>query len=463
MKFVLSYSFGKDSTLALHRMLQQNHTPVALIVMVNEDMERSFFHGVDYKLMNEISDCLGIPLLFGRSKGGDYDIIMENTLKKAKEMGAEIAVFGDIDISDHKKWCDERCINAEINSEFPLWHNERADILNELIENGYKCILKTINNEKLNKNLLGKTIDKNVIEEFEKAGIDICGENGEYHTIVLDGPIFRYPPSVDMGETLDFGVTSVVDIQYKEDNFERYFQELFFGLRRLGPGSDKVSIEAISEIDRKNEVKILDIGCGVGAHTLLLANELKNAKITAIDNNANFINVIKRKAIDKGVEDRVSAECISMFEMPFEPESFDCIYAEGSIYIAGFEKGLANWKNLLKKDGVIICSEISWIVDNPSEKAKKYWLSNYAEMESISKNCEKAKNQGFEIVRHIVLNKECWTDNYYTPLQQNIELMREKHSGDTAKQVIEMIEQEFDLYKEFGDEYSYVFYVLKNR
>ncbi len=463
MNFVLSYSFGKDSTLSLHRMLQQKNNPVALIVMVNEEMERSFFHGVDYSLMKEISDCLEIPILFGRSSGGDYDIVMEDTLRKAKELGAEVAVFGDIDISDHKTWCDERCKNAEIVSEFPLWHNDRSEILDELIQNGYSCVIKTINNEKLGRELLGRAIDREIIKEFKKREIDICGENGEYHTIVLDGPVFKRKPKYGVGERLEFGVISVIDIFFEEKDAEEYYFESFDGMERLAPGSSETTVEAISDIDRKEEIKILDIGCGVGQHTMLMAQEIKNAKIIAIDNHSEYVDILNEKAKKKGIDDRLNAQCMSMFEMTFEEGSFDYIYAEGSIYIAGFENGLADWKKYLKDDGLLICSEISWITENPSKKAKKYWDEYYAQMEGITQNCEKATRQGYEVVRYFVLNRECWWDNYYQPLKKNIDEMLQKYKGETVQGVVKELQEEIDMYNEHGDEYSYVFYIMRKK
>lgn len=212
MNFVLSYSFGKDSTLALHKMIEKGNTPIALLVMVNEDQQRSFFHGVDYNLMQKISSCLEIPLLLGKSSKGDYNSVMEFQLKKAKELGAETAVFGDIDISDHKTWADERCATASMETYFPLWHKNREEIVHEVIQLGYKALIKTINNEKLPKDILGKVIDNELLEVFKEYKIDLCGEYGEYHTLVVDGPLFKHKLEYTLQKIYDFDVTSVIDI-----------------------------------------------------------------------------------------------------------------------------------------------------------------------------------------------------------------------------------------------------------
>ena len=215
MKFVMSYSCGKDSTLALHSMIEQGHEPIALITMFNEDVNRSFFHGADYKMIQAYAEALRIPVLITSTKGETYHLAMEESLKKAVSMGAEGACFGDIDIEGNRKWAEERAEKADLKAVFPLWHKDREENVYELIELGYKCVIKSINNTLLPKSLLGKSIDACVIDEMKKCGIDICGENGEYHTLVVDGPIFHKALKYQEGELIDFGNYSIVDIQFK--------------------------------------------------------------------------------------------------------------------------------------------------------------------------------------------------------------------------------------------------------
>ena len=214
MKFVMAYSCGKDSTLALHSMIKQGHEPVALITMFDEEANRSFFHGADYKMIQAYSEALRIPVLITSTKGANYHLAMEESLKNAVNMGAEVACFGDIDIEGNRKWAEERSRNAGLNAVFPLWHKDREENVYELIELGYKCVIKSINNTLLPKSILGKFIDSYAIDEMKKCGIDICGENGEYHTLVVDGPIFHNALKYQAGELMDFGNFSIVDIQF---------------------------------------------------------------------------------------------------------------------------------------------------------------------------------------------------------------------------------------------------------
>ena len=215
MKFVMSYSCGKDSTLALHKMIKNGHEPVALIVMVNEEIDRSFFHGADYKMLQEYSKALQLPLLLTPTNGEGYHIAMEDSLRKALSMGAEAACFGDIDIECNRAWGEERCSNAKINAIFPLWHRDREENAREIVALGYKCLIKSVNNTLLPKALLGRMLDENVLSEMKHCGIDICGENGEYHTLVMDGPIFHSAIPFETGDLLDFGERTAIDVYIK--------------------------------------------------------------------------------------------------------------------------------------------------------------------------------------------------------------------------------------------------------
>ena len=212
MKFVMSYSCGKDSTLALHKMVEQGHTPVALLVMFNQDQERSWFHGVDRPLLEQIAASLELPLLLCASSGEEYHLAFEEGLRRAMEMGAEACIFGDIDIEDNAAWCRARCDAVGLPAHFPLWKRDRAENTREAVALGYRCVVKCVRNRDLPQSYLGRVMDEEMIEDMARRGIDICGENGEYHTIVLDGPLFHRPVAYTCREVLDFGNISAVNI-----------------------------------------------------------------------------------------------------------------------------------------------------------------------------------------------------------------------------------------------------------
>lgn len=213
MKFAMSYSCGKDSTLALHKMIEQGNIPVCLVVMVNDEAERSYFHGADRDMLKRYSKALDLPMILCPSSGENYHTALEKGLCEAKAMGAKAACFGDIDIRGNRRWEEERCHNVGLQPCFPLWQRDRAENVYELVELGYKCLIKSINTKLLPKSLLGKYLDENSIALMKDANIDICGENGEYHTLVTDGPIFKNLLDFEIGEIIDFGEYAVVDVK----------------------------------------------------------------------------------------------------------------------------------------------------------------------------------------------------------------------------------------------------------
>lgn len=212
MKFVISYSGGKDSILSLHKMVEAGHTPLALLVMVNKEMGRSWFHGIDLTLLKLISESLEIPLLCCISDGEDYHSVIREGFVKAQNLGAEAIVFGDIDIEANRQWCETQCNAVGINAIFPLWQKQREEIIADIISLDYKCLIKCVQNALFDKNTLGMVLNAEVIEIMRDKKIDICGENGEYHTVVLDGPLFKHTIKYELKEKIDFGNISVINI-----------------------------------------------------------------------------------------------------------------------------------------------------------------------------------------------------------------------------------------------------------
>lgn len=205
-KFCMSYSLGKDSSLALYNMIQKGNIPVALIVSVNED-KRSWFHGIDNVFIKKTQNSLNIPVILAKGNGHNYKEAFIEAIEKAKKLGATTVAFGDIDIEDHKIWCTNVCNEANVSPTFPLWQQNRKDIVNQFLNAGFKAIIKTVSKEhKLSKDFLGQVLNKDLINTFEKLGIDACGENGEYHTFVYDGPTFS--------EEIKFTTNDIYESEY---------------------------------------------------------------------------------------------------------------------------------------------------------------------------------------------------------------------------------------------------------
>lgn len=190
--FIMSYSCGKDSNLALYRMIKQGYIPSALLVTADK-ASNSWFHKVPKNLIKEVSKALNIPLLLIECDGKDYEKEFEDALIRAKEeFKVSSCVFGDIDLEHHRAWGEDRCKIANIEAKFPLWGEDREKLTYEFIDSNFKAVIKKVRLEKLDTSFLGRELTKDVICEIVNLGSDACGENGEYHTFVFDGPIFDF-------------------------------------------------------------------------------------------------------------------------------------------------------------------------------------------------------------------------------------------------------------------------------
>ena len=217
MKFAMMYSCGKDSALALHRMMAAGHEPVCLIVTYNENAGRSWFHGVTIDLLEALSDSMGIPVVRCVCTGERYAEAVAECLCDAKELGAEAAAFGDIDIEGHLEWNREVCNRAGLRCVTPLWQESREALVHEMIDVGFKAVMKCVDTRCLDESFLGLTMDGALVERIAAAGVDVCGENGEYHTFVYDGPTYKNPVPIQLGKKIGLGDFSVIDMVLKRE------------------------------------------------------------------------------------------------------------------------------------------------------------------------------------------------------------------------------------------------------
>ncbi|MFH1460207.1 MAG: diphthine--ammonia ligase [Candidatus Omnitrophota bacterium] len=193
MKSFVSWSSGKESALALYRM--QKKTQVScLLNMVSEDKKRARSHGIEVELIKTQSEALGLPLILKTSTWANYEAVFKKTLIELKSKGINSGIFGDIDMPAYKNWVKKVCAYAGIKAYLPLWQEPRKVLMDEFIRLGFKAIVICVKTEYLNKNWLGRVIDKEFIKKLKTLrNVDLCGENGEYHTFVYDGPIFKKP------------------------------------------------------------------------------------------------------------------------------------------------------------------------------------------------------------------------------------------------------------------------------
>ncbi|TJX15615.1 diphthine--ammonia ligase [Tissierella creatinini] len=212
-KFVASYSSGKDSTLAIYRAISQGLIPMELIITYNVDKERSWFHGIPQHVLDNISKQIDIPISLIKTKGEEYEKNFEAKLLDAKKKGAEVCIFGDIDLEAHLEWCTDRCKAVGLEAYFPLWKESRKSLVYEFIDLGFKTIITVVDSSRMPEDFVGKILTREVAAEIEKSGADICGENGEYHTFVFDGPLFKNKVEFEIGEIIRIDNFTIAPIQ----------------------------------------------------------------------------------------------------------------------------------------------------------------------------------------------------------------------------------------------------------
>ncbi|MGI6011457.1 MAG: diphthine--ammonia ligase [Ruminococcus sp.] len=214
IKAAASYSGGKDGALALYRAVKMGYEPVSLLTTYNEGKGSSWFHGIPSKVLEEVSRSMGIPLeLVSTGPADDYEREFTEALKRLKNQGAEKCIFGDIDIQEHFDWCDSCCRKAGMESLFPLWNEKREDLVFEMIDSGFQTVITIVDTARMSEKFLGRTITKELAREIAGQGADICGENGEYHSFVYDGPLFRYPIPLHFGEIIRQGNYAILPLK----------------------------------------------------------------------------------------------------------------------------------------------------------------------------------------------------------------------------------------------------------
>ncbi len=239
--------------------------------------------------------------------------------------------------------------------------------------------------------------------------------------------------------------------------------ELHKSNKRQGPGSDAHTRQALrlaGLMDVPQLLQVADIGCGTGASTLTLAENL-HAQITAVDLFQEFLDVLNADADERGVAEKITTLAGPMEELAFEEGSLDAIWSEGSIYNMGFEKGVAYFKRFLKPGGILAASEITWLSKERPEEIQKYWDTQYPEVAAASEKIRILEAQGFVLKGYFPLPASCWIENYYTPLENAFAGFVAKHNSGDARAIVEAEKAEIALYKKYRAHYSYGFYIAR--
>ena len=197
-----SWSGGKDSCFALMQAIDLGYSPKVLLNVLNEEGKISRSHGIPYSILQEQADRAGLHLHCISSSWAEYEMHFTNALKELKD-GFQLshAVFGDIDLQAHRDWEEKVCANAGLTAVLPLWKQDRRALVMQMLEAGIETMIVSCN-EVMGERFIGKLITPALIDELELLGVDACGENGEYHTLVLDCPLFSSRIDVSVEEKM---------------------------------------------------------------------------------------------------------------------------------------------------------------------------------------------------------------------------------------------------------------------
>jgi uncharacterized protein (TIGR00290 family) len=193
-----SWSGGKDSCLALARELATGKRLACLVTIFTEDDQRSRSHGLARSVIEAQAAAIGVPLLTAAATWDDYETAFIDLLRHARERGATTAVFGDIDIPSHRAWEEKVSAAADLTASLPLWQQDRLSLLDEWWTAGFEARIVVAREGQVDRRYLGRILDRTTAAELAATGIDPCGENGEFHTLVTKGPLFKQPLDIEL-------------------------------------------------------------------------------------------------------------------------------------------------------------------------------------------------------------------------------------------------------------------------
>ena len=191
MSYISSWSGGKDSCLACYKAICEGYNVSHLLNFISEEYKRVSFHGTEAKLIQLQAEAIGIPLLQKETTWNGYEQEFKDAVKSLIPDGVTGMVFGDIYLQEHKDWVERVCGELGIEAIEPLWGQDPERILLEFIDAGFEATVVSAKSELFDDKWIGRKVDRELLSHLKDNNIDLCGENGEYHTFVAGGPMFN--------------------------------------------------------------------------------------------------------------------------------------------------------------------------------------------------------------------------------------------------------------------------------
>jgi SAM-dependent methyltransferase len=236
---------------------------------------------------------------------------------------------------------------------------------------------------------------------------------------------------------------------------------LFADMDNLSPGDDSVSLYVLQSLPQHRFEVVVDAGCGAGRQTIVLAREL-GTPIQAVDSYSPFLNRLKRRAKEKGLDHLVRTHCMDMKDIPSAFPMIDLLWAEGAAYNIGFANALTTWAKAIKPNCFAVVSELCWLREQIPDTVREFFRSGYPEMQSVPQNIAIAEEAGYKIFNTYTLPKKAWVKDYYDVLEPRAKSLV-NHSDVAVRDFAEETLKEIETFKISKDSYGYVFYVLQRK
>ena len=240
------------------------------------------------------------------------------------------------------------------------------------------------------------------------------------------------------------------------------FLDVQRGLPRQGPGDDEATRRALALCAAlPPSPTVLDVGCGPGMQTLVLADAL-SARIAAVDLLPEYLADLHQRCTAAGLGDRVAVVRADMTALPFNTGAFDLIWSEGAAYNMGFAAAVAAWRPLLRPGGYLAVSELVWTRPDPPREVAAFFAEEYPAMTSMASAADAVVDGGYRLLSQFTLPDHAWWTHYYTPLEAKLPALTTAYAGDdVALEVVNRTRSEIAMRRHFGDWYGYAFYVAQ--
>lgn len=237
--------------------------------------------------------------------------------------------------------------------------------------------------------------------------------------------------------------------------------ELFSALPRGAPGSGKTTRSALSRLGRlSKETLVLDLGCGTGAQTEILA--ASGFRVVPVDVSEYVLGKLRRRIAGSGAEKKVNPLAADMRALPFNKETFGLAWCEAAIYNMGFCNGLIELAEYVRPGGFLAVSEIVWLTSEPTPENKEFWAAEYPGMHTLDEARTAIGQAGLDLLDDYLLPEQDWEENFYAPLERALPEFEAAHPDNpAASELAEMCRKEMRMHRTYGDEYGFSLFLLR--